>query len=127
MTSVFELLSSRAKAGVLRTLCLQSASIPLRHVASLADLHPFSAQKALRSLVERGIVIRREKGNNILFEINRNDAVYPLLSQFFDLEVTRRIQSESERYSARAARVLKFADSAVVLFRRARKRRPAWT
>ncbi len=126
MKRIFDLFTSSAKIGVLRTLCFQSCPIPLRHVASFSDQHVFSVQKALRSLVADGMVIMTERDNNVLFEMDKKNARYDLLRQFFILEAHSRIREEAERYSAKAVRALKLANGAAVLLKQARRGNAAW-
>ena len=123
MNTIFDILTSRAKVIVLRTLYFQPAATPLRHIACLSDVPIFSVQNALTSLMDSGIVIRSKRDNNVLFELNRKSPAYNALEQLFIVELNNRITAEANTYYQKAKAALKFADAAHILFRRARQKR----
>ena len=123
MESIFDILTSKAKVVILRTLYFQPAAIPLRQIAYLSDLQIFSVQRALTSLLDDGMVCRSERGNNVLFELNRKNPLYPTLEQFFMIEMNNRIVAEAKSYCQKAKASLDFANAADILFKRARQKR----
>lgn len=125
MESIFDILTSKAKVVILRTLYFQPAPVPLRHIAYLSDLPVFSVQRALASLLENGMICRSEKANNVLFELNRENALYPTMEQFFLIEMKDRIVAEAKTNYKKAKAALDFANAANILFKRARGKRNA--
>lgn len=123
MDTVFDIFTSRAKAVILRTLYFQPGAIPLRHIAYLSNISLFSVQRALTSLLNDGIVHRSKRDNNILFELNKINPLYPTLAQFFTIEANNRIAVEAKTYYRKARAALEFAHAAHILFRRARQKR----
>lgn len=123
MDTVFDILTSKAKIVILRTLYFQPAAIPLRHIAYLSDLPIFSVQRALTSLLGDRIVSKSKRGNNVLFELNRKNPLYQTLEQFFMIEINNRIVAESKTYYQKAKAALDFANAANILFKRARQKR----
>lgn len=125
VNDVFDILSSRARALVLRTLFLQSNAIPLRHIAYISGLAVFSVQKALAGLLADDVIRRRDAGNCTLFELNRDAPFYPLLQQFFIAEMNHRIMIESGALGEKAKFALGLASSAAALFNRAKRKQRA--
>lgn len=125
VNDVFDILSSRARALVLKTLFLQSNAIPLRHIAYISGLAVFSVQKAVAGLLADDVIRRRDAGNRTLFELDRDAPFYPLLQQFFIAEINHRIMTESRALGEKARSALELASSAVTLFRRAKRKRRA--
>ena len=123
MESVFDILTSKARVLILRTLYFQPAAVPLRYIAYLSDLPVFSVQRALASLLEDGMVCRSESGNNVLFELNKDNPLYPTMEQFFLIEMKDRIANEARSHFKKAKAALEFADAANILFKSARRKR----
>lgn len=123
MDTIFDILTSKAKVIILRTLYYQPHAIPLRHIAYLSDLPIFSVQHAIKSLLDNRIISRRKKGNNVLFELNRKNPFYTTLKQFFIIEINNRIVAEAKLYYQKAQETLAFANAANILFKRARQKR----
>lgn len=113
LTSIF---SSKAKLKVLRTLCCQSAPLPLRHIAYLSDTPVFSIQRAVKQLVAQKILIKKRKKPYTYYSLNSNNMFYPFLTQVFDLEIKNRITFLSADYAQKAKRSLDFASSATRFF-----------
>jgi DNA-binding transcriptional ArsR family regulator len=123
VNSVFDILTSKAKAIILRTLYFQPKAIPLRHIAYLSDLPIFSVQHAIKSLLDNGIVSRKKEGNNVLFELNRGNPLYTTLQQFFIIELNNRIVADAKIYYHKAKAALDFANAANILLKRVRQKR----
>ena len=120
LASIF---SSKARLRVLRTLTHQSASLPLRHIASLSETPLFSVQRVLQQLAEEKMVFKKRKGRYTLFSLNRNHLFFSFLIRMFDLETSNRIAFSSEGYDQKAKRLLEFSHSARGLLQEAR----SWT
>lgn len=123
METIFDILTSKAKIVILRTLYFQPAAIPLRHIAYLSNLPVFSVQRALASLLESGMVCRSERDNNVLFELDRDNSLYPTMEQFFIIEMKDRIANEAKTHFKKAKAALDFANAANILFKRVRQKR----
>ena len=121
MKNMSAIFTSKARVKILRTLCFQEQAIPLRHLAYLSDLPVFSVQNALKAFVSEGLIVRTERDNNVLFELNPSDVFYPLMRQIFHLETGYHIRSEAKKYFAKAAQVLQFAGITHRILSRARK------
>ena len=104
--------SSKARVGVLRTLCYQGAPLPLRHIAYLSGAPLYSVQRVLQQLVHEKMVIEKRRGKYRLFLLNRRHAYYAFLHQIFDLEMKHQIIFSSTQYHQRAKELLDFASSA---------------
>ncbi|MBI5300446.1 MAG: hypothetical protein HY877_09195 [Deltaproteobacteria bacterium] len=108
---------------ILRTLYYQKRAIPLRHVSSISNLPIFSVQNAIHSLVDDNLIIRTEKDNNVLFELNEKYFLYSILEQFFILEANNRISLEAKLLYQKARATLEFANTANIFFRRVKQKR----
>lgn len=124
MKTVFDIFTSKARGRILRTLYCQHTPTPLRHVALISNLPVYSIQKALDALLAEEIVSRREMGNNVLFELNKEHLLYPILKQLFITEMKTRIHMAAEMLHHKARHSLEFANAARVLLHRTRKRVP---
>jgi len=120
---IFDILTSRARVKILRTLYFQLQPIPLRHIAYISDLPIFSVQNAIKSLSGDGIVNRRNSDNCVLFELNKKDPLYPVLEQFFIIEINNRIFTEAKTYYQKARQTLEFANAANIIFRHAKRKK----
>ena len=123
MKNIFDILTSRAKIMILRTLYFQEQAIPLRHLSLISSLPVFSVQNATNPLLEETIISRIEKDNNVLFALNKKHPFYKILEQFFIIERNNRIHLEAKLFYQKARQVLKFAAAANIVFRRAKLRR----
>lgn len=128
MKSVFDILTSRARSVILRTLYFQSEPIPLRHISAISGLPVFSVQNAVDSLLTEHVIKRSEKDNNVLFELNREHFLYSVLEQFFIIEMNSRIRLEAGSFHEKARLVLEFAAAANSMFQCAKQKRGLkWT
>lgn len=127
MLNISDIFTSKARVRILRTLAFQGEPLPLRHIAAVSDLPVFSVQNAAQSLTADGILLKTERENNVLFELDKNSEIYDLLLQIFLLEARYRISKEARKNFRKAARVLEFANSASAIFRSAKKRDHKWT
>lgn len=123
MKTIFDVLTSKARIMVLRTLYLQGEAIPLRHLSAISGLPVFSVQNAIEPLLDETLIIRSEEGNNVLFELNKKHSLYITLKQFFIIEMNNRILLEAQLFCQKAKQVLAFAAAADVLFRRVKRMR----
>lgn len=121
MADLASLFSSRAKTKVLRTLSCQSAPLPLRQIASLSDSPLFSVQRVLQQLTDEKIILRKKKGNLVLFALDQIHPAFSLLKQIFDLEMQDRIASSSNDYRQKAKGILDFSCAAQRLLARGRE------
>lgn len=119
--TTFDIFSSKARGRILRTLYFQHNPTPLRHVALISDLPVYSVQKALDSLLTEAIVCRHEKGNNVLFELNKHHPLYAILEQLFITEMKTRLRINAEKLHQKARQSLKFANTTKTLLRHPRK------
>jgi len=108
---------------ILRTLYYQKRAIPLRHVSSISNLPVFSVQNAIHSLMDDNLIIRTEKDNNVLFELNQEHLLYNILEQFFNIETNNRISLEAKLFCQKARATLEFANTANIFFRRVKQKR----
>lgn len=122
MDNVFDIFSSLARVKILRTLYFQAVPIPLRHIAYISGLPVFSVQNAVKSLTDDEIIGRSEKGNYVLFEINRNNPFYEVLKQFFIIELNNRIRMEAKKSYHKARQALEFANAADIIFSHAKRK-----
>lgn len=120
MLDVATLLASKARLEVLQVLVCQGAPLPLRHIAALSRSPLFSVQRALNQLVDKRVLIRKEKGAYVLFSLNQKHESHSFLVQLFDLVRRSRITSLSAGYREPARRSLDFSRSTRGLFKRAR-------
>lgn len=123
MKTIFDIFTSRARVMILRTLYFQENPIPLRHLSLISGLPVFSVQNAVGSLLDEKIIRRAEKGNNVLFEINKEHHLYNILEQIFIVEMNFRICFEAKLFCLKAKRALGFANAAGVIFKRARQKK----
>lgn len=123
MKNIFDIFTSRARGMILRTLYFQELPIPLRHVALISDLPIFSVQNAVTALTDEKIIIKTEKDNNVLFELNKEHPLHNILEQFFVIELNARICLEARSFYQKAKQTLKFANAANVIFKRAKQKR----
>lgn len=121
MKSIFDILTSKAKVMILRTLYFQEQAIPLRHVSLISDLPVFSVQNAIDSLLSEKLVDKTEKDNNVLFELNKKHPLYDILEQFFIIEINNRIRLEAASFYRKAKQALRFASDANIIFKRAKR------
>ena len=121
--NIFDIFSSKARVKILRTLYFQPQPIPLRHIAYISDIPVFSVQTAIILLLDEKMLNRTEKGNYVLFELNRDHPLYAVLEQFFIIELQNRIQTESKTYCHKAKLLLEFVNSANIIFQRTKKKR----
>ena len=121
--NIFDILTSRAKIMILRTLHFQEEAIPLRHLSLISGLPIFSVQNAIDPLLDEAIINRIEKDNNVLFALNEKHPLYKILEQFFTIEMNNRIYLEAKLFYQKARQVLEFAASANIVFKRAKLRR----
>lgn len=122
METAFDIFSSKARGRILRTLYFQHRPTPLRHIALISDLPVYSVQKALDSLLTEEIVCRHEKGNNVLFELNKHHPLYSILEQLFITEAKTRIRMAAAMLPNKARHSLEFASAAKILLNHTRKR-----
>lgn len=116
MTNPDSLFSSRARFRVLRTLYYQNKPLPLRQVASISQMPVYSIQRALKQMVEEGLLIRKKKKHYRLFLLNKAHDHYPFLAQLFDLERRHSLSLFSNRFHQKARNLLDFVDQANRLF-----------
>lgn len=122
MKTIFDIFTSKARGRILRTLYFQHQPTPLRHVALISDLPVYSVQNALDSLLTEEIVCRHEKGNNVLFELNKHHPLYSILEQLFITEAKTRIRMTAELLPHKARQSLEFANTTKTLLHHTRKR-----
>jgi hypothetical protein len=113
--------SSRAKYLVLRVLALHTQSVPLRHVAYLAELPVYSVQVALKQLQKEKLIKRNEKKHFVMFSFNQMHASSVFIKKVFELEREMFFNGPTKQDHERAQSALKFADDMIELFRKVKK------
>lgn len=121
MLDLSEIFSSRATTKILQTLNQQQSAIPLRHIAYLSGLPLFSVQRALKQLVQKKIIKRKNKNNYSLFTLNPSHPCYVFLSKIFVLENQYKIHAKSKSFNKIAQNVILFCADAGYLLNQAKK------
>jgi len=86
-----DILSSRSKVAVLRVLSDTSAPLNGREIARRAGVVPGHMYRVLRDLVSSGVVLSRDQGRAITYELtNPRSAVTRRLRELFAVEARRR-------------------------------------
>ena len=80
MKSLGHMLGGSARFELLRALYYQHDPVGLRQLARLAGVHPHSAERMLRGLVEEGVVVRNQTHSRTMFRRNRDHEDWPILS-----------------------------------------------
>jgi hypothetical protein len=122
MTSPGNILGGSARFEILRALHYQHDAVGLRHVARLAGVHPHSAERMLKALVDEGVVVRSRTRTRTWFQPNHDHADWRILSPVFEAadRATRELQAES--LTGRAKTILPFVEEAGAMLKKARKR-----
>lgn len=100
------LFSTVSQAEILRALSHHADPIGLRQAARLADVHPHSAELALSSLVEAGMVKRKRRGSRALYHLNRNHPHAEVLMPVFEASERGFIKMRSRSLNRTARRIL---------------------
>jgi len=86
-----DILSSRSKVAVLRVLSDTSAPLNGREIARRAGVVPGHMYRVLRGLVSSGVVLSRDQGRAITYELaDPRSAVTRRLKELFAVEARRR-------------------------------------
>lgn len=120
MKALSNLFSSAAKTETLCVLCHQPGGVGLRQLARIAGIRVRSAELALGSLVDAGLVSRTRLANRVLFEIDRADPRTAVLSEVFNAAALATIRMESRSLDKRARSVLPFIQQANRMLKHAR-------
>lgn len=83
-SSLMELFRSRAQVLILKLLLLNSSEeFHLNDISRKTALAPSTVAKETRVLLNLGLIQRREKGNLVLYRINKEAAIYDELKRIF--------------------------------------------
>lgn len=98
----YGIISHPLDGSVLYVLAGTSEALTGRRIGELAAKTQEGTRKALRRLVEAGIVERQEAGNAILYRLNRRHLAAPAIEQLVDLrrELLRRLTATFEAWHA---------------------------
>ncbi len=78
------LFTSKTRAGILRTLLFRSDKLfYLRELARTIAVSPVYVKKELNNLKKLGLVNESRTGNQLLFQINKNCAIFPEIRGLF--------------------------------------------
>src|SRR5262249_36062894 len=101
--------SNRAKTKILQVLCGRQASISLRHLAELADVKLYSAQRSLRDFLKEKLIFKKPYLNCTLYSLNAQHPLIQPLRQFFN-ELNRKfVRERAATYHQQAKQALDFA------------------
>lgn len=120
MKRISHILGASARYDLLRALYRQAKPVGLRQLARLADVHPHSAERMLKSLVEEGVVLRERMGARILFRKQASHPDWSTLAAVFDAAERSQREYYAGRLNARAQTILPFIEEAGAMLKRAR-------
>lgn len=123
MANLGSLLSTGSQAEILRALAHHPDPLGLRQAARIAGVHPRSAELALSSLVEAGIVKRKRRGSRALYHLNRDHPHAEVLIPVFEAAERGFIIMRSHSLNRTARRILPLLSRANKLRAHARRRK----
>lgn len=103
------ILSSRAKFQVLQVLSTVEEGTSLRNIERLTGLAIRSVQIAVKSLVEAGVLEKKQKGRRILIRMNSQHVFFEALRDVFSVLQKHRLQFMANQHSEKAKDVLAFS------------------
>lgn len=115
--------TTSARTSLLSVLFRLNAPIGLRRLVEISGVALRSAQLALEQLEEEHLVISMKCANRREFAVNREHSIHSMLKAVFDIERADRLHRRTDSYQAKAQSVLKFANDAVKLFSKTKKKR----
>ena len=115
------MLGATARFDLLNALYYQPMPVGLRRLARLADVHPHSAERMLKELVNEKVVRRRKMGNRTMYRKNLNHQDWLVLAAVFDA-ADRSVRVErADALNDRAKALLPFIEEATAMLKSAGK------
>ena len=106
-----EILSSKAKTQVLRTLAFAEERVSLRELMFRGNLGSRSVQNALEELEREGVVRRTKRGHRVFFKLSGPYCTSFILKDLFLASSDLRIEARAKLYAKRCKAVLRETDA----------------
>jgi predicted nucleotidyltransferase len=78
-----ELLFSAYRRQILALLLLRHESLHVREIARLTGIPPGSLHRELKALSEAGLLLRESAGNQVRYQADKSNPIYPELAEIF--------------------------------------------
>lgn len=122
MTVLSQIIASKAKLQVLRTLYYSKNFMPLRHIAYISDLPVFSVQYSVLDLQKQRVILKKKHKNFSLFKLNTEHPYFSLLAELFKADTALRLQAHAKTYKKQVAPTIKFIHSAQNIFKKVKSK-----
>lgn len=120
MTQLGQLLKSPARIDILRSLFLWGEAIGIRPLASIAGTHPYATSRALKELVEEGLVEKSGTKARPLYSLRVEHPEFSRLQCVFEADRNERRRLDGESLSQRAMAFMTFNRQVLQMMRTAR-------
>lgn len=121
MNDVCHMLGASARFALLRALYYLPDAVGLRQLARLADVHPHSAERMLKELVDEGVVLRKKTSSRTMFTRSNDHSDWCVLEPVFDAAERSIRALNAPRLNRRAQAILPFLEEAGSMLKKARR------
>jgi len=121
MKSLSHILGTSARFDLLRALYYQHNAVGLRQMARLAGVHPHSAERMLKDLVEEHVVVKKRTRSRNMFSKNVDHPDWLMLRAVIDAADNAERLTRRTELDKRARSILPFIEEAGSMLRRARR------